>query len=466
MVDSYPRIVVAGAHSGVGKTSTTLALVSALSVRGLKVQTFKVGPDYLDPSYLQIASGRPCYNLDGWMTGREYIYDLFVRKAKDADISVIEGVMGLFDGSDPVKPDGSTAEIAEWLDAPVLLVINVHGMARTAAALVKGYSEFDGNLNVAGIAANHCGSDRHAQWLGEAFKAYGLPGIVVATPRGAYPELPSRHLGLVTADERSFPGEVLDRLGAVFEQHASVEEIVAIARAAPSLAAPSADRASMGEEGRAILGVAFDSAFHFYYPDNIEALERHGCRVIRFSPLSDEVLPQGLDGLYIGGGYPEEFAEELSANRPMLDSVRAFARSGRPIYAECGGLMYLSQGIESTDGKRFDMAGVLPARTRMLQRLKTLGYVEATLLEDSLFGKRGTQLRGHEYHYSELVGNPLDDPDWNPAYEVRRVRLQTTELEGYQHGRILAGYIHAHFASRPDAVEHFVSLCAGTRENN
>jgi len=457
---SCPRIVVAGAHSGVGKTTTTLALVSALIRRGLKVQTFKVGPDYLDPSYLQVASGRPCYNLDSWMTGKEYVCNLFASKAASADIAVIEGVMGLFDGSDPVKPDGSTAEIAAWLDAPVLLVINVHGMARTASALVKGFSEFDSNLNVAGVVANHCGSERHAYWLGESFKAYGLPGIVAAAPRGGYPELPSRHLGLVTADERSLPREILCELGDAFERHGSVDDIIAIAQAAPLLAGTYPDRGKTAEEPRVRLGVAFDSAFHFYYPDNIEALEQHGCRVVRFSPLTDNSLPHELDGIYIGGGYPEEYAEELSENRPMIDSLRAFAHSGRPIYAECGGLMYLSEGIESMDGKRFEMAGILPARTRMLNRLKTLGYVEVTLSGDSLFGPRGMQLRGHEFHYSELVGDPVEDRQWNHRYELRRVRLETTTLEGYQYGSILASYVHAHFASRPDAVEHFVSLCS------
>ncbi len=460
---SCPRIVVAGAHSGVGKTTTTLALVSALTKRGLKVQTFKIGPDYLDPSYLQIASGRPCYNLDSWMTGREYVCNLFSSKATGADIAVIEGVMGLYDGSDPVKPDGSTAEIAAWLDAPVLLVINVHGMARTASALVKGYSEFDTNLNVAGVVANHCGSERHAYWLGESFKAYGLPGIVAAAPRGAYPELPSRHLGLVTANERSLHRGILDKLGDAFERHGSVDDIISIARTAPPLPGGSPELNRSAGQRIVQIGVAFDSAFHFYYPDNIEALEQHGCRVVRFSPLNDETLPNELDGIYIGGGYPEEYAKELSENRSMLESLRTFAYSGRPIYAECGGLMYLSEAIESTDGKRFEMVGILPAQTRMLSRLKTLGYVEVTLSKDSLFGRSGTRLRGHEFHYSELVGDPVDDSRWDHAYEMRRIRLQTTTLEGYQHGRILASYVHVHFASKPDAVERFVSLCADGR---
>jgi cobyrinic acid a,c-diamide synthase len=458
-----PRIVVAGAHSGVGKTSTTLALVRALSRRGLKVQTFKIGPDYLDPSYLEIASGRPCYNLDSWMSGKDYVCDLFATKAAGADVAVVEGVMGLFDGSDPVLPTGSTAEIAVWLQAPVLLVINVHGMARSVSALVKGFAEFDPNLQVAGVVANHCGSDRHAYWLGESLKAFDLPPIVASPPRGIYPELPSRHLGLVTANERTLSHRILDQLADAVEEHGSLSHIETIARNAPNLSTPSVtdDRNTISRRAR--LGVAYDSAFHFYYPDNLEALERAGCEVIRFSPLSDESLPKELNGIYIGGGYPEEYAEELSANLPMIQSVRSFAESGGPLYAECGGLMYLSQGIESADGKGFDMAGILPARTRMLSRLKTLGYVEVTLTEESLFGKAGDQVRGHEFHYSELIGDPLQHSDWNHAYQMKRVRSQVIAKEGYQQGRILASYVHAHFASRPDAVDHFVSLCASAQ---
>lgn len=461
MVIPCPRIVVAGAHSGVGKTSTTLALVSALRKRGLTVQTFKIGPDYLDPSYLEIASGRPCYNLDSWMTGREYVCSLFVAKSRGADIAVIEGVMGLFDGSDPVTPDGSTAEIAGWLKAPVLLVINVHGMARSVSALVKGYAEFEEDVHVAGVVANQCGSDRHAYWLGESVKAFGLPPIVAHPPRGAYPALPSRHLGLVTADERSLSRDVLDELAEALEQHGSVDDIMDIATKAPDLdSIPAADRGEV-QVRRARLGVAFDAAFHFYYPDNLEALQNHGCEVIRFSPLTDDALPDGLDAIYIGGGYPEEYAEALSANRSMLDSVRNHAESGRPVYGECGGLMYLSQEIESTDGDRYKMAGILPARTKMLERLKTLGYVEVTLSQDSLLGGYGDRFRGHEFHYSELVGDPVDHEQWQAVYRVTRVRSQAVTHEGYQHGRVLASYVHAHFASRPVAVERFIAVCAG-----
>lgn len=457
---SCPRIVVAGTNSGVGKTSITLALVSALKRRGLTVQAFKVGPDYLDPTYLSIAAGRPCYNLDGWMTGEDYVRGLFLSKAATADIAIIEGVMGLFDGSDPVHSNGSTAEIASWLSSPVLLVVNVHGMARSISALVRGYSQFDPNVRVAGVIANQCGSERHGFWLGESLKAFGMPPVVASVPRGALPALPSRHLGLVTADDRNLPDTLLGQLAEAMERHGSVDEILGIARNAPPLERISSQAERWRSPRPVTLGVAHDAAFHFYYQDNLDALEASGCRLIRFSPLSDCALPDGLDGVYLGGGYPEEYAQTLSENRGMRQAVRDFAAAGKPIYAECGGLMYLSMGIESLDGKRFEMVGLLPRWTRMLGRLKSLGYAEVTLVEDSLFGKAGDKLRGHEFHYSELIGPPAPEVECQPIYLVKRMRSDSLEPEGFQCGSILASYIHAHFASRGDAVKHFVSLCS------
>ncbi len=456
-----PRIVVAGTNSGVGKTSVTLALVAALRKRGLRVQTFKVGPDYLDPTYLTVASGRPCYNLDGWMMGMDYVRHLFATKAADADISVIEGVMGLFDGSDPVGPEGSTAEIAVALDAPVLLVVNVHGVARSISALVKGFTEFEPRLRVAGIVANQCGSERHGYWLGESLKAFGLPTPVATPVRGAFPRLAGRHLGLVTADDRNLPESVLSELGDALERYGSIDEIVAIARSASPVQSSSVNDAESCVERTVRIGLAFDEAFHFYYADNLEAFEAAGCRLIRFSPLRDEALPENLDALYFGGGYPEVYASTLAENSSMLDSVRSFARSGRPVYAECGGLMYLAQGIRDREGRAFPMAGLLPAWTIMLERLKSLGYVEVTLAEDSLFGNRGDRLRGHEFHYSELSGDPTESSDWKAVYKLKHMRSETLTREGFQLGRVLASYVHAHVASHPRAVRHFVSLCRG-----
>lgn len=476
-----PRIVIAGTQSGVGKTSLTLAIVTALRKRGLKVQTFKVGPDFLDPTYLAIASGRPCYNLDGWMAGREYVSRLFARVSQGADISVIEGVMGLFDGADPAGSEGSTAEIARWLGAPVILVAEVYGMARSLAALVKGYSVFEKDLHMAGVIANRCGSERHAYMLAISLAAEALPPLVGGVPQGALPSLPSRHLGLVTADSGNLSPSILDELAAVFERHASLDDIIRIARNAPTLesATSSADsnRTSFcppaggneeagypGNQSKGIsIGVARDAAFHFYYQDLFDELVMRGCTVHYFSPLADSALPADLDALYIGGGYPEEHAEMLSANREMLAAIREFASSGRPVYGECGGLMYLCRSLEKQNVVAHPMVGLIPASTRMLDRLKSLGYVEVTLKADSLWGAEGAILRGHEFHYSELTSNPTEDPAWKAVYSMKRRRTDDGAMEGFQKGRVLASYTHLHLASRPEALKYFIEHCGARR---
>ena len=467
---NHPRIVIAGTQSGVGKTSLTLAIVAALRRRGLSVQTFKVGPDFLDPTYLTASSGRPCYNLDGWMTGRDYVCRLFARASQGADISVIEGVMGLFDGADPAGSEGSTAEIARWLDAPVILIAEVYGMARSIAAIVKGYASFEKDLRLAGVIANRCGSERHASMLAISLAAENLPPLVGGILQDALPNLPSRHLGLVTADPGNLSRSVLDGLADAFERYASVDDILRIARSAPPINTISgADTVSSpsflknplspftkgGQEGLKI-GVAHDAAFHFYYQDLFDELEIRGCTLHYFSPLADSRLPDNLDALYIGGGYPEEHAEVLSSNRRMLSAITDFSFSGRPVYAECGGLMYLCRTLEKQDGAQYPMAGIIPASTRMLDRLKSLGYVEVTLKADSLWGAKGATLRGHEFHYSELTTDPTVDAAWHNVYALRKRHSDTTAKEGFQSGRVLASYCHLHLASRPEALEYFI----------
>ncbi|MHB9096199.1 MAG: cobyrinate a,c-diamide synthase [Syntrophales bacterium] len=502
-----PTLVIAGTQSSSGKTSLTLALARALARRDLRVQTFKAGPDFLDPTYLALASGRPCYNLDGWMTGQSHVRGLFNRAVKDADVALVEGVMGLFDGADAATDEGSTAEIARWLDAPVLLIANVHGMGRSIAALVKGFTGFAADLRFAGVVANHCGSASHAALLADSLKASGLPPLVGAIPRGAFPELASRHLGLVTADRGRLPEALLDALADVLESRLLLgalfpelqvrigkptrspgpaekrDEAAGIPADTPAgqphegmftrplcgidTAVPQAPSAAAGKKeperppARLKIGVARDAAFHFYYQDIFDALTATGCETLFFSPLADRRLPAGISGLYIGGGYPEAHARTLAANGGMLAAIRAYAATGRPLYAECGGLMYLSQGIEAEEGF-FPFLGILPARTRMLAGKKALGYVEITLTADSLWGRRGEVFRGHEFHYSELIGNPTADAAWRTVYALRRRRSGTIEAEGFQKGAILASYTHLAYASHPAAIEHFLQQCGGT----
>jgi len=458
MIDC-PRIVIGGTESGAGKTSLTLALVAALRRRGTRVQTFKVGPDFLDPSYLSIASGRPCYNLDGWMMGRDYVEKLVARTTADADIAVIEGVMGLFDGASHDSLEGSTAEIAAWLRAPVILVADVYGVARSLAPVVRGFASFERHVRVAGVIANRCGSVRHGIMLAEALRASRLPPMVAAIPQGALPALPERHLGLVTADSRNLPPQALDELADAFEHYSTLGEIVNMARSAPFLYVEAPER--KGIQGRARLGVACDAAFHFYYRDVLDELEDRGCTLVRFSPVADRALPEGLDALYLGGGYPEEEAAELSANGPMLASVRDFAASGRPVYAECGGLMYLCREMETVDGRRHPMAGILPAATKMHRGLQALAYVDVTLKEDSLWGLAGESVRGHEFHHSSLTSNPAGVEGWRSVYRMRTLRAEAPVEEGFQKGNVLASYAHLHLASRPRALERFIASCEG-----
>ena len=503
-----PTLVIAGTHSGSGKTSLTLALTRALTRRGLAVQTFKAGPDFLDPTYLALASGRPCYNLDGWMAGKEHICRLFERAAADADCALVEGVMGLYDGADTVTDEGSTAEIARWLDTPLLLVVNVHGMGRSVAALVKGFVQFEEDLRFAGVVANHCGSERHAAWLADSIRAAGLPPLVGAIPRGAFPQLASRHLGLVTADERLLSEAVLDSLADALERHVSIGALFPdLPARTMSLGIPpgaggrqeaalnlseenvhypprqaalypewsEADRAAAhtrfsaaGKQRpkrpptRLKIGVARDAAFHFYYEDLFDALAAAGCETVFFSPLSDRRLPEGISGLYFGGGYPEVHAEALAANGELLAAIRDYAECGKPLYAECGGLMYISRGLLDAAGRFHSFLGILPSRTRMLAARKALGYVEVTITADSLWGRCGDVFRGHEFHYSELSEDPAADPSWRTVYALRRRRSEAVEAEGFQKGVVLASYAHLTYASCPAAIEYFLNHCGGT----
>ena len=444
---AIPRVVIAGTHSGAGKTSLTLGLTALLRRRGLKVQTFKVGPDYLDPTWLTLASGRPCCNLDGWMMGRDYVETSFRRATAGCDVAVIEGVMGLFDGADAVSDDGSTAQIAKWLQAPVLLTIHAHGMARSLAATAYGYAHFDPDVNVAGVLANHCGSPSHVQLLRESLHdgcGLPMPGGVM---RDGIPTLASRHLGLVGARQSLIAADAVERIADALASFLDLDEILRIAHSAPSL---SDDIPNVPESlPRFRLGIAHDDAFHFYYPDNLDALKRAGCELIFFSPLTDEELPENLDALYLGGGYPEEYATELSANETMRESIRRFSRL---IYAECGGLVYLSEGIQTADGVRHPLLGLVPTWTRMRSGRKALGYVEVSFTRPTCWGGPGQTLRGHEYHYSELERLPVCET----SYSVKRRRTGESFPEGFQQGRVLASYMHLHFASHPTAIENFI----------
>ena len=444
-----PSLVIGGVASGVGKTTVTLGLLSALRRRGLTVQPFKVGPDFIDPGFHRLASGRPSRNLDAWMLSRSYCVESFARHSADADLAVVEGVMGLFDGAEGKSDEGSTAQMAKWLGAPVILVVDAEKMARSGAAVVLGFEHFDPDLHLAGVIFNQVAGEGHYRFLVE-----GLAGVTEAEPLGYLPRredlaLPERHLGLVTARERSFSETFFDRLARTFEETVDVDRLVAMAR---SQVLPQATATSPRRQVRARIGVALDHAFQFYYPDNLEELETAGAELTYWSPLTDSKLPD-VDALYLGGGYPEVHARELAANEPMRRAVRNFAESGGPIYAECGGLMYLAEALEDLEGRIHPMVGLLPTTIRINPRRLTLRYVEVELGEPTLLGAPGTVIRGHEFHYSRM-----DEPPSNTrrVYRLRTRRGGGEQPEGYVCGTVLASYVHLHFGSNPSVARALV----------
>lgn len=439
-------IVVAGTHSGVGKTSVTLGLIGALRGRGVTVQPFKVGPDFIDPLHHQRASGRPPRNLDGWMLSPEANRERFNRASADADAAVIEGVMGLFDGSEGKSDRGSTAEMAKLLGLPIVLVVDASAMARSAAAVIHGYTSFDPDLRVAGVILNNVGGEAHAQMIREAVA--GAVPILGALPRVSDLVMPERHLGLHLPHEARVG--YVDQLATLIEQHLDIDQLLNAARIArrPSAPLPHIPMPT------ARVGVARDEAFCFYYADNLELLERAGAELVEFSPLRDP-LPEDLDGLYIGGGYPELHAAALAENATTIEAIRDFAAAGRPVYAECGGLMYLAETLE-LNGESYPLCGVLPLTTKMPAPLK-LAYVEINTT-GGLFGP-GRTARGHLFHRSEIKGRPTVAH----CYELVTSRGER-DHEGYHLGNVLASYAHLHFASDPHLAGSFVERCRAVRD--
>jgi len=454
-------LVIAGVHSGVGKTTVALGLLAAFQRRGLVVQPFKVGPDFIDPGHHSQAAGRPAVNLDGWMLDRETNLAMFQRHCREADLALVEGVMGLFDGYDGASEAGSTAQMAKWLGLPVVLVVAGRSLARSVAALVHGFATFDPDLPLAGVILNRVSSPRHLEYLQQALAQ--LPGMRCfgGLPRQEALAIPERHLGLVTAQEHPLTGAYLNELADFVERHLDLD---ALWQALPIL--PRTFGQDLEPEPvppRVRLGVAQDEAFCFYYPENFRLLRQAGAALVPFSPLRESTLPADLDGLYIGGGYPEVFARELADNTSLLRAIRERAAAGLPIYAECGGLMYLSQGLTTLSGEHLTLAGVLPFEVRMLARLKSLGYREITMTTAGLLGPAGTRARGHEFHYSEIVGGTEAVAT---TYHLAGRAGAAAGREGYCRYRTLASYVHLHFGSNPLLARHFVDYCRREKENS
>lgn len=382
MKQRIPRIVIAATQSGSGKTTIVTGLLVALKEKGLKVQSYKVGPDYIDPGYHEIASGRPGHNLDTWLVTEERLAEIFARTADEADIAIIEGVMGLYDGGR--NGISSTASVAKLLDAPVLLVINAKSMGESAAALAFGFKQYDPTVNIAGVILNRLGSPTHRQMIEEALEKLNIP-VYGAVSRNDKMNMPERHLGLVPVQENNSEAEVVAEIGRTVGSSVDIEAIVRLANEASELEVP--ERYDLPAERKVRIAVARDDAFTFYYPESIYQLEMAGAEIIPFSPLSDDALPEA-DGLILGGGFPEMFAARLYANETMRDSISRAADSGMPIYAECGGFMYLMKEMVDFDGNHFPMTGIVPGSVEMNKKLQTVGYVEATMERDTVLGKK------------------------------------------------------------------------------
>jgi len=463
-------LVVAGAASDVGKTTVTLGLLEAWRRRGLVVQAFKVGPDFIDPGFHHLVTGRPSYNLDAWMCDREWVLATVAGQTGGADLAVIEGMMGLFDGLDATSETGSTAQVAKWLGAPVVLVIDAASQARSVAALVQGFERFDPDLRVAAVIANHVGGEAHAAIVRDAIRASCRAELVGALPRDDALALPERHLGLVTAAEGALTEEKRRRLADTIEASVDLDRLLALSSPLPSAGSAGAieswGEARRGPSGpppmrmggvaplRVKIGVAHDAAFQFYYPDNLALLRAAGAELVFWSPLTDPTVPD-VDGLYFGGGYPELHARGLSENLSVLKRVAEFAAAGRPVYAECGGLMYLARTLEDMDGVPHRMVGVLAADVHLVPRRLSLGYTEVRFTEATPLGAAGTVARGHEFHFSTL------DPVPDTVPRVYRLKRRDGERrEGYLVARALLSYVHLHFGSNPALARGFVETCA------
>jgi cobyrinic acid a,c-diamide synthase len=467
-------LVIAGERSGVGKTTVTLALLSFLSRRNCKIQSFKVGPDYIDPMFHSWVTGRPCRNLDPVLTSEQYVQDCFAHHVQGADYALVEGVMGLFDGASGRNDWASTAHVARLLQLPVLLVLDCSRLSRSVAALAHGYRSFDPRIQIAGLVLNRVGSDRHLELLKDALEPLELP-ILGVLRRQDNITIPDRHLGLVPTDEMPQLDSLIDRLAHLAETCFDWERLfplltppspALLRREIPTqtLSTPPLSKGGLGgvlgmEQNSQIpirIAIARDRAFSFYYQDNLDILQELGAQLVSWSPLSDATLPPDVQGLYLGGGFPEIFAQQLAENTHAREAVRTAIFQGMPTYAECGGLMYLCEQITNFEGQSWSMVGVLPTTTVMGKRL-TVGYRQATTRQEGPLLPAGVNVWGHEFHHSQLTAMPEQ-----PLFETRRYDQKGQDqatTEGWRVHQLHASYIHLHWGGRPEIPAQFLRCC-------
>lgn len=450
------RLVLAGSGSGVGKTSISAGLMAAFRRRGLTVQPFKVGPDYIDPAFHSFVTGRQSRNLDAWLLEEDILRELFLRNAPADGLSVVEGVMGLFDGQ-AESGLGSSAHVAQIIAAPTVLIINGAGISRSAAALVQGYDRFLPSFRLAGVIINRLSGPAHYDLLRKYIEdEAGVPCFGYLPKKPGF-SLESRHLGLVPSGEVADLSQKLAALADAAEESLDLDGLLKLAEAAPELPAPSAALGLSGP-GRVRLGLARDQAFNFYYQDNLDLLSELGAEIVPFSPLNDPALPLDLDGLYLGGGFPEVFADHLEANLSLRSEILAALEEGLPAYAECGGLMYLNRSLTDLEGREHRMVGFFPGRAVMTPRLQNFGYVELSFQQETVLGPAGTRIKGHEFHHSRL-----EDLEAPYVAEVRKNALKAWP-GALRRKNVLAAYPHLHFWANPQTAVSFINQCHQYRQ--
>ncbi|MGM0471780.1 MAG: cobyrinate a,c-diamide synthase [Bacillota bacterium] len=449
------QVLIGGTASGVGKTTIATGLMAAMTEAGYEVQPYKVGPDYIDPGFHTAATNRHSRNLDSWMIPHQQLKELFLQSSQGVDLAIIEGVMGLFDGHRSDQPSGSSAEVAKLLSAPVILVVDAKKLAQSGAAMVYGYQHYDEQLTIGGVILNRIGSARHYQIVKEEIAKLGIP-VLGYLPTNLELELPERHLGLVPSVETAGLDSYLEQLAELMQEQIDLDQVYELAQQAGEV--PAEDNLFQGRTGerKIKLAVAYDQAFNFYYQDNLDLLADRGVEIEFFSPVSDDQLPAGSDGLYIGGGFPEEFLAELSANQKLKESISRAIQAGLPTYAECGGLMYLTEEIIDQQDKQYPMVGLIPGTIQMQDSLQAMGYVEARAWQDSILLKEGSKIRGHQFHYSKLLGISTEA---RAAYQLG----EQNELVGYCRDNLLASYLHLHFATQPAVIDNFIAAAVNFR---
>jgi cobyrinic acid a,c-diamide synthase len=451
-----PRLVIAGTSSGVGKTTLAAGLIAAFKARGLTVQSFKVGPDYIDPAYLGRVSGRPCRNLDSWMLGQGAIRQVLAQGCLGSDLAIVEGMMGLFDGRGGTE--GNTAEVSAVIKAPVVLVIDVGKTAESAAAVAMGFKSYDAHLKLAGVLLNNVSSDAHRRTVEDAiWNSARLPVLGVA------PKLPGlgvleRQRGMSLAGENSEWDRIRTLLADAVTRNVDLDLLLRIAGKAEllPLVPKKVFQGGPALADRVRLAVAYDDAFNFYYPENLELLEEHGAEIMPFSPLEDERLPSGACGLYLAGSFPESFIEPLIKNKTMIESIQRAHRMGLPIYAECAGLMYLGRSLRTEEGQPHSMAGVIPVDIQLEKQLDRFGYRQLMTLEDSILSAKGQFYRGHEFHRSRILNH---NGGLKSAYQMLNADGELIGYEGFIAPNLLASYVHLHFGQNPVLAEKLLSHC-------